>query len=123
MAKLALARLDSNSLGVALRFSAWGNRLARRVGNWKRQRPFMSRTVTVVRADVRQVLATLAAFGFDGVAVDAVVSEIDSTLSLIGEHPVTTMLNWSTVMPWIAHQIGQELGATKFEEIFRANTA
>jgi hypothetical protein len=85
MAKLALARLDSNSLGVALRFSAWGNRLARRVGNWKRQRPFMSQTFTVVRADVRQVLATLAAyFGFDGVAVDAVVSEIDSMMILIG---------------------------------------
>ena len=43
-------------------------------------------------------------------------------LSLIGEHPVT-MLNWSTVTPWIAHQIGQELGTTKSEEIFGANTA
>jgi hypothetical protein len=103
----------------AFQHGGTGWRGALEIGNGRSRQ-----TVTVVRADVRQVLTTLAAyFGFDGVAVDAVVSEIDSMLSLIGEHPVTTMLNWSTIMPWIAHQIGQELGATKFEEIFRANTA
>jgi hypothetical protein len=83
----------------------------------------MSETVQVVRADVQQVVETLAAyFGFDDVAVDAVVSEIDSQLNLIGEHPATPMLNWSTFMPWIALQIGRELGAAKFDEILEANS-
>lgn len=83
----------------------------------------MSTTVRIVPADVREVVAALAAYlGYDGVAVDAVVCEIDSRLNLIGEHPATTGLNWSTVMPWIAGRIGADLGAAEFKKILEANT-
>lgn len=63
-----------------------------------------------------------AYLGFGGVAVDALVSEIDSELNLVGEHPATSNLNWSTVMVWIAQRIGEELGAAKFAESLEANT-
>jgi hypothetical protein len=83
----------------------------------------MSETVNVLRTDVADVIAELAAyFGHQEVAVDAVVSEIDAALHLVGRHPLTTMLSPSTVRIWIAGRLAADFGRTKFEEILANNT-
>jgi hypothetical protein len=54
------------------------------------------------------------------VLVDAVVSELNAKLHLVGEHPVTTALDPSTVQPWIALRIRDDLGVDEYGEILRA---
>lgn len=49
--------------------------------------------------------------------VDAVVTELDKQLGLVGEHNMTTALRPDTVEPWIEMQIDGALGDDGFNQI------
>lgn len=72
--------------------------------------------VTVTRADVRDVV-TRKVEGAPGMIVDALVTELDEQLGLVGEHDMTTALRPDTVEPWIEMQIEGALGDDGFNQI------
>jgi hypothetical protein len=74
--------------------------------------------VTVTQADVRDVVVERSAH-LPNVMVDAVVSELNEKLGLVGEHNMTTALRSDTVKPWIEMQIDGELGDAGFEDILQ----
>ena len=55
-----------------------------------------------------------------GVLVDAVVSELNARLDLVGYHPEATISNASTVPQWIAMRVS-ELGEGEYDNILQAN--
>lgn len=74
--------------------------------------------IEITRADVRDFVGATAT----GVKVDAVVSELVARLHLVGEHPMTTALNPTTIQPWIAMRVRDDLGVGAYEEILRNST-
>jgi hypothetical protein len=72
--------------------------------------------IMVTRADVRDVV-THKARGVPSVIIDAVVTELDQQLDLVGEHNMTTALRPDTVEPWIEMQIDGALGDDGFNQI------
>ncbi|WP_409429228.1 hypothetical protein [Mycobacterium sp. SMC-11] len=71
--------------------------------------------IEITRADVREFVEATAT----GVNIDAVVSELVARLPLVGEHPMTTALNPTTIQAWIAIRGRDDLGVDKYEEILR----
>jgi hypothetical protein len=71
--------------------------------------------ITITFADVREFVESTAT----GVLVDAVVSVLNARLHLVGEHPVTTTLNASTIQAWIAMRVRDDLGVDAYDEILR----
>jgi hypothetical protein len=79
----------------------------------------MDEYVLVAIDDVRAFVGSTST-RVPGVMVDAVVSELNARLDLVGYHPETTVLNASTVPKWIAMRVS-ELGAGEYDKILRAN--
>ena len=73
--------------------------------------------VAVTRADVREFVENTST----GVLVDSVVSELEARLHLVGDHPATTVLTASTVQPWSAIRVQEDLGDDEYGKILRAN--
>ncbi len=71
--------------------------------------------IEITRADVRDFVEATAT----GVNVDVVVSELDARLHLVGEHPITTALNPTTIHPWIAMRVRDDLGVGAYQDILR----
>ena len=69
--------------------------------------------ITIPPGDVREFVENTAT----GVNVDAVVSELNARLHLVGEHPVTTALNASTIQVWIAMRVRDDLGVDAYGKI------
>lgn len=72
--------------------------------------------VTVTRADVHDVV-TQKVEGAPEVIVDALITELDEQLGLVGEHNMTTALRPDTVKPWIEMQIDGALGDDGLQQI------
>ena len=80
----------------------------------------MDEYVNVTLADVMYFVESTSTH-VPGVLVDAVVSELNARLDLVGYHPETTVLNASTVPQWIAMRVEDELGEDEYDRILRAN--
>ena len=77
-------------------------------------------TTKVTRADVWDFVENTSTH-VPGVLVDAVVSELNSRLHLVGDHPESTVLTAATVPQWIAMRVGDDLGEAEYDRILRAN--
>jgi hypothetical protein len=78
--------------------------------------------IEVTRDDVRDFVESTSTH-VPGVLVDAVVSELEAQLHLVGSHPESTVLTAATVPQWIAIRVNDELGQDKYDEILRNNVA
>jgi hypothetical protein len=79
----------------------------------------MDEYVLVALADVTDFVQNTST-RVPGVRVDAVASELNARLDLVGYHPETTVLNASTVPQWIAMRVS-ELGEGEYDKILQAN--
>jgi hypothetical protein len=80
----------------------------------------MDNTVRVTFGDVRDFVESNSSH-VPGALVDAVASELNARLGLVGDHPTTTVLNAATVPQWIAIRVENDLGQDLYDKILREN--
>jgi hypothetical protein len=80
----------------------------------------MNEYVNLTLADVMNFVESTST-RVPGLLVDAVVSELNARLDLVGYHAETALLNASTVPQWIAMRVKDELGEDEYDRILRAN--
>ena len=76
--------------------------------------------IPVTRADVRDFVKKTSGH-VPGVLIEAVVSEQNSRLDLVGDHPETTALTAYTVQQWIEIRVFAGVGDDEYDRILREN--